>query len=198
MQILCDRKAKKLWLSQEKYVEQVLKRFNMKHAKLVSTPLGDHFKLSRKSCPSLNKEKENMASIHYSSTVGSLKYTMVCTRPDIAHAVGVVNRFMVNPGKEHWEARKWIFKYLRGSSKSCLSFDSSKPVLEGYTDADMAGDLDGRKSTSGFSFTFAGIAVSWQSKLQKCVALSTTVAEYIVVTKAGKEMLWIKTSTRES
>uniref|UniRef100_A0A2N9G995 Reverse transcriptase Ty1/copia-type domain-containing protein n=1 Tax=Fagus sylvatica TaxID=28930 RepID=A0A2N9G995_FAGSY len=140
MQILRDRKAKKLWLSQEKYVEQVLKRFNIKHAKLVSTPLGDHFKLSRKSCPSLNKEKENMASIPYSSTVGSLKYTMVCTRPDIAHAVGVVSRFMVNPGKEHWEAVKWIFRYLRGSSKSCLSFGSSKPVLEGYTDADMAGD----------------------------------------------------------
>jgi hypothetical protein len=119
MQILCDGKAKKLWLSQEKYVERVLERFNMKHAKLVSTPLGGHFKLGKKSCPSLNKEKENMASIPYSSTVGSLMYAMVCTRPDIAHAVGVVSRFMVNPGKEHWEAVKWIFRYLRGSSKSC-------------------------------------------------------------------------------
>jgi hypothetical protein len=191
MQILRDRKAKKLWLSQEKYVEQVLKRFNMKHAKPVSTPLGGHFKLSKKSCPSSNKEKENMA-------VGSLKYAMVCTRPDIAHAVGVVSRFMVNPDKEHSEALKWIFRHLRGSSKSCLSFDRSKQVLEGYTDVDMAGDPDGRKSTSGFLFTFAGGAVSWQSKLQKCVALSTTVAEYIVATEAGKEMLWIKTSTRES
>uniref|UniRef100_A0A2N9HLM6 Integrase catalytic domain-containing protein n=1 Tax=Fagus sylvatica TaxID=28930 RepID=A0A2N9HLM6_FAGSY len=192
MQILRDKKAKKLWLSQEKYVERILERFNMKHAKPVSTPLGGHFKLSKKSCPSSNKEKENMASIPYSSAVGSLMYAMVCTRPDIAHAVGVVSRFMVNPGKEHWEAVKWIFRYLRGSSKSCLSFGSSKPVLEGYTDADMAGDLDGRKSTSGFLFTFAGGAVSWQSKLQKCVALSTTEAEYIAATEAGKEMLWMK------
>uniref|UniRef100_A0A2N9IN96 Integrase catalytic domain-containing protein n=1 Tax=Fagus sylvatica TaxID=28930 RepID=A0A2N9IN96_FAGSY len=128
MQILCDRKAKKLWLSQEKYVEQ----------------------------------------------------------PDIAHAVGVVSRFMVNPGKEHWEAVKWIFRYLRGSSKSCLSFGSSKPVLEVYTDADMASDLDGRKSTSGFLFTFVGGAVSWQSKLKKCVTLSTTEAEYIVATESRK------------
>uniref|UniRef100_A0A2N9FPX7 Integrase catalytic domain-containing protein n=1 Tax=Fagus sylvatica TaxID=28930 RepID=A0A2N9FPX7_FAGSY len=190
--ILRDRKAKKLWLSQEKYVERVLERFNMKHAKPVSTPLGGHFKLSKKSCPSSNKEKENMASIPYSSAVGSLMYAMVCTRPDIAHAVGVVSRFMVNPSKEHWEAVKWIFRYLRGSSKSCLSFGSSKPVLEGYTDADMTGDLDGRKSTSGFLFTFAGGAVSWQSKLQKCVALSTTEAEYIAATEAGKEMLWMK------
>ena len=88
-------------------------------------------------------------------------YAMVCTRPDIAHAVGVVSRFMVNPGKDHWEAVKWIFRYLRGSSKLCLTFGDSKPILEGYVDADWAGDLDGRKSTSGYLFTFAGEAVSW-------------------------------------
>ena len=87
---------------------------------------------------------------------------------------------------------KWIFKYSRGSSKSCLSFGSSKPVLEGYIDAAMASDLDGKKSTSGFLFTFAGRAVSWQSKLKKCVALSTIEAEYIVATEAGKKMLWMK------
>jgi hypothetical protein len=133
-----------------------------------------------------------MASIPYSSAVGSLMYVMVCTRPDIAHAVGVVSRFMVNLGKEHWEAVKWIFRYLRGISKSCLSFGNSKLVLEGYTNADMVGDLDGRKSTSGFLFTFAWGAISWQSKLQKCVALSTTEAEYIAATEAGKEMLWMK------
>jgi hypothetical protein len=73
-----------------------------------------------------------------------------------------------------------------------LSFGSSKPVLEGYTNADMAGDLDGRKSTSRFLFTFVGGAVSWQPKLQKCVSLSTTEAEYIAATEAGKEMLWMK------
>ncbi len=67
---------------------------------------------------------------------------------------------MVSPGKEHWEAVKWIFRYLRDSSKSCLSFGSFKPVLEGYKDVNMAGDLNGRKSTSGFLFTFAGGAVS--------------------------------------
>ena len=89
----------------------------MKHAKPVGTPLGGHFKLSKKSCPSSMKEKENMASVPYSFTVESLMYAMVCTRPDIAHAVGVVSRFMVNPSKDHWEAVKWIFRYLRGSSK---------------------------------------------------------------------------------
>ena len=176
MQILHDRKAKKLWLSQEKYIERVLERFNMKHAKPVSTPLGAHFKLRNKSCSSSKKEKKDMALTIYSSVVGSLKYAMVCTQPDIAHAIGVVSRFMVNPGKDHWEAVKWIFRYLRGSSKLCLAFGDSKLVLEGYVDADWAGDLDGRKSTLGYLFTFVGGAISWQSKLQKFVVLSKTKA----------------------
>ena len=160
MEITRDRKAKKLWLSQEKYVERILERFNMKHVKLVDTPLGGHFKLNKKSCLSSMKEKENMASIPYSSVVGSLMYVMVCTRPDITYAVGVVSRLMVNPGKDRWEAVKWIFRYLRGSYKSCLSFGSFKPVLEGYTNAIMAGDLDGSKSTFGYLFTFAKGLVS--------------------------------------
>ena len=192
MAITRDRKAGKLWLSQENYVEQILKRFNMQHAKSVSTPLANHFKLTKKSCLATEQEKEEMSVIPYSSAVGSLMYLMVCTRPDIAHAVGVVSRFLSNPGKVHWEAVKWIFRYLRGTSKMCLCFGTSQPVLEGFTDADMAGDLDSRKSTSGYIFTFAGGAVSWQSKLQKCVALSTTEAEYIAATEAGKEMLWMK------
>ena len=119
-------------------------------------------------------------------------YAMVCTRPDIAHSVGVVSRFLSNPGKEHWDAVKWILRYLRGTSKMCLCFGDGKPVLTGYTDADMAGDVDSRKSTSGYLITFAGGAVSWQSRLQKCVALSTTEAEFIAATEACKELLWMK------
>jgi ATP-binding cassette subfamily B (MDR/TAP) protein 1 len=130
--------------------------------------------------------------VPYSSAVGSLMYAMVCTRPDIAHAVGMVSRFLSNPGKEHWEAVKWILRYLKGTSKTCLCYGGADPILEGYTDSDMAGDLDSRKSTSGFLYTFAGGAVSWQSRLQKCVALSTTEAEYIAAAEAGKEMLWLK------
>ena len=133
-----------------------------------------------------------MAKVPYSSAVGSLMYAMVCTRPDIAHVVGVVSRFLENPGKEHWEAVKWILRYLRGTTRDCLYFKGSDPILKGYTDVDMTGDLDNRKYTTGYLFTFSGGAISWQSKLQKCVALSTTEAEYIVATKAGKDMLWLK------
>ena len=125
MQILCDRKDKKLRLSQENYIERVLERFNMKHVKLVSTPPSSHFKLRKTSCSSSKKEKGDIASIIYSLVVGSLMYAMVYTPPDITHAVGVVSRFMVKPRKDHWEVVKWIFKYLRGSSKLFLTFGDS-------------------------------------------------------------------------
>ena len=92
---------------------------------------------------------------------------------------------------------KWIFRYLRGSSKLCLIFGDSKQFLEGYVDADWASDLDGRKSTSRYLFTFAKGAVLWQSKLQKCVALSTTKTEYIAANEASKEMLWLKQFLQE-
>ena len=192
IQIDRDRKSKKLYMSQEKYVEKVLQRFNMDKAKAVSTPLGAHFKLSMKQCPPTDAQENDMEKFPYASAVGSLMYAMVCTRPDIAHAVGVVSRFMSNPGKEHWNAVKWIMRYLRGTSSFRLGFGGEKPLLVGYTDADMAGDVDSRKSTSGYLIIFTGGAVAWQSRLQKCVALSTIEAEFIAATEACKELLWMK------
>ncbi|GJS24340.1 retrovirus-related pol polyprotein from transposon TNT 1-94 [Tanacetum coccineum] len=117
--------------------------------------------------------------------------------PDLAHAVGVVSRFLSNPGKKHWEAVKWIFRYLRGTSKLGITFGNGKPMLVGFTDSDMAGNKDNMKSTSGYLMTFAGGAVSWQSRLQKCVALSTTEAEYMAATEACKELLWLKRFLQE-
>ena len=119
MEILRDRKADKLWLSQERYIERMLERFNMKNSKPISTPLVSHFKPSKRLCPSTEKEKGEMSVISYSFTVGSLMYAMVCTRLDISHVIGVVSRFLANLGKAHWEAMKWIFKYLKGTSKVC-------------------------------------------------------------------------------
>ena len=140
------------------------------------------------------KQENGCCSIFVNCKKSQVCY-MVCTRPDIAHVVGV-SRFLENPGKEHWEAIKWIFKYLRATSKLCLCFGKGKPVLESYTNADMVGDLYGRKSTYGYLFIIVGGAISWQSKLQKCVALSTMEAEYIAVIEAGKEILWMKTFSR--
>ena len=125
MVILRDMNAGKLWLSLERYIERMLERFNMKNPKKVSTPLGGHFKLSKRLCPSTEKEKGEMSVIPYSLTIGSLMYAMVCTHPDISHAGRVVSIFLANPGKAHREAVKWIFKYLRGTLKVCLRFGGS-------------------------------------------------------------------------
>ena len=92
-------------------------------------------------------------------------YAMVCTRPDIAHAVGVVSRYMNNPGKEHWMAVKWILRYLRGTKNQALCFSGSNIALKGYVDADMAGDRDNRRSTTRYVFTVGGTTVSWVSKI---------------------------------
>ena len=125
----------------------------------------------------------------YASVVGSLMYAMVCMRPDIVHVVGVVNRFLSNPGKKHRATMKWILKYLRGTSKTCLYFRTNKPVLVGCTYAHMARDVDSKKSTSCYLIIFSRGTMSWQSRLQKYVTLSTIEAEYIVITEASKELL---------
>lgn len=92
---------------------------------------------------------------------------------------------------------KWILRYLRGTSKTCLCFGTDKHVLVGCTDADMAGDVDSQKSTFGYLITFSRGAVSWQSRLQKCIALLTIETEYIAITEANKELLWMKKFLQE-
>ena len=89
-----------------------------------------------------------MSKVPYALVVGSLTYAMVCTRPDIAHAVRVVSRYMKNPGKGHWMAVKWILRYLKGTTNQALCFGGSNISLQGYVDADMAGDRDNRRSTT--------------------------------------------------
>jgi hypothetical protein len=163
----------------------------MKNAKPVSTPLANHFKLTKKMCPKTQEEIEYMSRVPYSSTIGILMYAMVCTRPDIAHAVGVVSRYMNNPGKEYWEAIKWILRYLRGTTTHALCFGGSETFLQGYVDSDMAGDKDSRRSTTWYVFTIGGTIISWILKMKKFFALSTTETEYVSATKASKEMIWL-------
>ena len=135
-----------------------------------------------------------MSHVPYASAVGSLMYAMVCTRLDIAHVVGVLSRFMSKPGKEHWIAVKRVFRYLHGTSDYGLCYQG-RPGLDkvldihGFVDVDWAGDLDQRRSTSGYVFNLFGGAVSWMSKKQSVVALSTTEAEYMATTHASKEVV---------
>jgi hypothetical protein len=159
MRIIRDRANSTLKISQAEYVKKILSRFSMDGAKSVSTPLGSHFRLTKDQSPKTDKEKAYMSKVPYASAIGSLMYAMVCTRPDIAHAMGVVSRYMSNPGKQHWEAVKWILRYLRGTLDMSLCFTGANLKLQGYVDADLARDVDSRKSTTGFVYTLGGTAV---------------------------------------
>ncbi|KAG8501645.1 hypothetical protein CXB51_004727 [Gossypium anomalum] len=192
MEILRDRKTSKLYLSQKGYIEKLLCRFNMRSAKPVSTPLAAHFRLSSALSPQSDDEIKYMSHVPYSSAVGSLMYAMVCSRPDLSYAVSAVSRYIANPGKEHWKAVQWILRYLRGTTDVCLQFGRTEDGVIGYVDADFAGDLDRRRSLTGYVFTIGGCAISWKATLQTTVALSTTEAEYMAITEACKEVIWLK------
>nr|GEY10739.1 retrovirus-related Pol polyprotein from transposon TNT 1-94 [Tanacetum cinerariifolium] len=192
MAVINDLKAllkRRLWVSQEKYIEKVLHAFFVDQSKPVSTPLAAHFKLDRSIIPGTDKEVKYMKTVPYSSAVGSPMYARVCMRPDLAHAVSVVSRFMANPGKAHWKAVKWILRYLKGASNICLVYDGKGhgDGLVGYADSNYDGDLVKRKSLTCFIFTLYGCAVSWKSTLQPAVALSTTKAEYMSMTEGIKD-----------
>ena len=133
-----------------------------------------------------------MPHVPYASAVGSLMYAMVCTRPNIAHVLGVLSRCMSKPGKEHWTIVKRVFRYLCGTSDYGF-FYHGRPILEkkldiqGFVYVYWFGDLDQRISTSGYVFSLFGGAVSWMSKKQYVVALSTPETEYMAATHASKE-----------
>ncbi|KAE8735061.1 hypothetical protein F3Y22_tig00000477pilonHSYRG00233 [Hibiscus syriacus] len=157
MEICRDRDSRKLWLSQQGYVKKMLERFTMSSAKPVSTPLANHFKLSSEQCPKTDKEDEDMEKVLYSNVVGFLMSAMVCTHPDFAHAVSQVCKNMSKLGKQHWEATKWIFRYLKGTVGHGIGFGSHRdnPLVVGYMDSYYAGDLDNKRSTTGYVFTLA-------------------------------------------
>ncbi|GJZ97608.1 gag-pol polyprotein [Tanacetum coccineum] len=164
----------------------------MQDCKPISTPFATNIKLSSKMSPSSEKERMEMSRVPYASAVESLMFAMICTRPDIAHAVGVVSRYIAKPGKKHWEVVKRILRYIKGTSDVALCYGESGLTVKGYVDSDYAGDLDGSKSTTGYVFTLFGGIVSWVSKLQSVVAMSTTEAEYVATAQASKEAVWLK------
>jgi len=125
-----------------------------------------------------------MSEVPYASVVSNLMYTMVCTRPDIAQAVRVVTRYMSNPGKEHWRAIKWILRYMKGNSDMTLCYDGTDVSLHRYVDSDFADDVDSWRSITDYVFIFGSGAVSWESRLQKIIVLSTMEAEYVAVTES--------------
>ena len=125
-------------------------------------------------------------------------YLSVCSRPDIAFAVGSLARHSAKPGKSHWTAVKRVLRYLSGTINQGIIFRRSESAsIVGYSDADWAGDRQDRKSTSGYLFQIAGGPISWRSKKQDTVALSTAEAEYVALSFASQETIWLRRLTSE-
>ena len=187
LKITRDRKERVLTISQPSYLLEMLKRFRMESCNPVSTPLepGRQF----------TKIDENDVAFDqqiYQQAIGCLTYASVCTRPDIAAAVGVLSQFMSQPSEDHWSGVKRILRYIKGTLNFGLKFTAGDGILRGYSDADWAGDFDTRRSTSGYAFMIGNATVSWSSKRQATVAKSTAEAEYVALSYATQEAVWLR------
>jgi len=190
IEITRDRAARTLRLSQTSYIAKILERFQMSECKPTATPMVQSSK------PSSEDSEPLPADVPYRSAIGSLMYLMICTRPDLGFAVGRLSQHCENPLKCHWNAVKRVYRYVKGTQDMGIvydakSADSSDIPIIGYSDSDWAGCNDSRKSTEAYVFLLTGGAISWRSKKQSIVALSSCEAEYISACTAAKEAIWL-------
>ena len=182
-----DRNAKVFKLHQAKQVKRLIEKFGMEKSKPRSVPISPGTLISKID----GDEFENKDNI-YGQLVGSLIFLSICTRPDIAYSMSVLSKFMSAPTTAHWNIAKGVLRYLLDTSNKALVLGGhAKLVPTGYCDADYAGCVDTRKSTSGFVFFLGNSTINWSSKKQSTVAVSTTEAELVSATHAVKEALWI-------
>ncbi len=175
-------------LSQKQYIEKMLERYGMQDANPVSTPMDLNVKLT------IDDGQSNpVDQVRYQSIVGSLLYAAMVTRPDIAQAVGVLSRFNSAPTEAHLTAAKRVLRYLKGTINLTLQYKKTENTeVTGYSDADWANDMDTRRSTTGNVFIMCGGPISWLSQRQATVALSTAEAEYIALSSASQEAVWLQ------
>ncbi|KAK1620537.1 hypothetical protein QYE76_026054 [Lolium multiflorum] len=193
IKIYRDRSRRLIGLSQSTYLDKILKKFRMDESKKGFLPMLPGKVLSKTQGPATAEERERMSNIPYASAVGSIMYAMLCTRPDIAHAVSLTSRYQSDPGMEHWTAVKNILKYLKRTKDMFLCYGGDQElVVSGYTDASWNTDPDDSKSQSGYVFILNGAAVSWASSKQCTVAKSSTESEYIAASEASSEAVWMK------
>jgi hypothetical protein len=192
-----DRNARTISINQRAYIESMVDKFNLTNAKPVSTPMDVGATFSIQQSPSTVNQVERMKGVPYSEAIGSVLWPVVVSRPDAAYAVGILSQFIQNPGQAHWEGVKRIIRYLGCTKDLWLTFGGlDENLVKGYCDADWASQ-NHRHSISGYSFHMGTGAVSWSSKKQNIVALSSTEAEYIAQTHAAKEGVWLKSFVEE-
>jgi len=179
-------------MKQNKYTKDILKRFNMADSKGAKTPLDPSEKLSKEMCPKTQEEKLEMERIPYQNLIGSLMYLAVSTRPDIAHAVSMLSQFNTNFGQQHWTAAKRVLRYLKHTTECGLVYRKTGEDIQGFLDADWGASIDDRRSYTGYVFCMARAAVSWESRKQRSVALSSTEAEYMALSECAKEAVLLR------
>lgn len=184
------RKNGTLKLSQEHYIRSVIQRFNMTKCNPVKTP-------GEPGSAGVSNEKADKVreEVPYRELVGALTYLATITRPDISYAVNYISKYVNKPTEIHWKAAKRVLRYLQGTASIGLEYKKgNKATLTGYADADWANDLDDRRSITGYVFYVHGCPIAWTSRKQRTVALSTTEAEYIALSSATQEAIWLKES----
>ena len=187
MQINRDRNNNKLFLSQFKYINELLVKFEIIGDKPIYSPTIQGIRLEK------SLEQASVKNIKkYQQQIESLMYLITSTRLDLAFAVSNCAKYMSNPNKEHFNTLNRIWQYLRTTKEKELLYNKSNPKLIGYVDSNWGGNYSTRKSTFGYIFLLGNTPISWSSKLQKSVALSSCEAEYMVLKEATKELLWLK------
>jgi hypothetical protein len=187
-----DRPARTIAISQEAFIDSILLRFHLADATTVTTPLTPGTHLSSTDCPTSKDEIDEMANRPYRELVGALAWLALGTRPDIAFATSSLARFGHNPGRVHWDAAKRVLRYLKGTKGWRLTLGGkSPPEVSAYTDADWGSHSDDRRSIGAYVVMIGDGTVSWKSKKQSCVALSSTEAEYMALCQASKESVWM-------
>lgn len=171
-------------LSQKQYIKQIINRFNMSDANPCSTPADNNVILKK------NENKSNI-DFPYREAVGALMFLATVSRPDISYSLNVVSRYLNNPSKDHVNAVKRIIRYLIKTKDVCISYNCNNELV-GFSDSDFASDIDSRKSNTGYIFMMNGGPVTWASRKQNTVALSTTESEYMAASEAAKEVLWLR------
>ena len=187
--VTLDKSSQTVRLNQSHYLVKILEKYGLKEANSVSTPADPNVKLLKDDGCS-----KKVDSLRYQSMIGSLLHAARATRPDIAQAVGVVSRFNAEPTEAHLTAVKRIFRYLKGTVNLSLQYQARGGALIGYADSDWASDLDNRHSTTGNVFIMSGGAVSWISRKQATVALSTAEAEYVALGSLRRLMTDLRVS----
>ena len=188
MEFVRDRRNKRMFLHQSSYASKVLSKFKMESANPVCVPAD----LNQVLCAPENKSV--IEKVPYREAVGSLMFLAVVSCRDIAYAVNSVSKFSEKHDASHWNVVKRIVKYVAGSIDFGIVYEAANENfdLTGYTDSDYTGDIDTRRSTSGFVFFLCDGAVTWCCQRQKTVTLSTTEAEYVAAALAAREAVWLR------